>query len=301
MKKAFTLIEVILVIVIMGIISTGTFIFISTIYDEMIQRQAVADMEVGAKVAVEQVAARLSTAIKDSIVAADDPSETDCKGVNQLQMANVADRNNAVLMWIGKSDEANLGLWHTNDYRPGWSGFVDFSASSAAAISTKGSNLANAETIINNVTGLNNSLTTNDATAPIAIYFHGSSANENACTELFGAYNASKMYKVQRDTADATNTRLLKVDKDFANISEQYSMSHSAYALRLVGNQLLLYSFRPWLGETPNSDANPRVLAGHVSRFGFRWDNEMFRINICESRTFDNGFTAEICKERAVF
>lgn len=69
MRKAFTVIEIIFVMVVMGIISAATFVSISGIYDEMVQKEATADMETGVKVAIEQVAARLSSSIKDSLVA----------------------------------------------------------------------------------------------------------------------------------------------------------------------------------------------------------------------------------------
>ncbi len=294
MRKAFTVIEIIFVMVVMGIISAATFVSISGIYDEMVQKEATADMETGVKVAIEQVAARLSSSIKDSLVA----MKIDGSCTN-LQDANKD--NEYALAWIGKSDEANMGLWDAvlGDYRPGWSGFVDVSVSGSSAISSKGSDLAGAQSIINSVTGRNDTLSTNPITA---IYFHGSSANENACSELFGNYAASKIYKVK---IGADNETFAKVDKDFANISEQYTMSHSAYALirdttDANNPKLMLYSFRPWLGEKPSDDKSPKIIASNVSNFGFKWDNGVFRINICESQTL-NGFTAQVCKERAIF
>lgn len=293
MRKGFTLVELIFVITVMGVISAMTFVSISGIYEEMLNREATANIEDGVKVAVEQVTARVSSAIKDSLSAADDLANTNCKGVSVL----VAGDNKPVLIWIGRSDESNLGLWDAvyGDYVPGWSGFVDVSSSDNTKIITKGSNLTSAQSIIDSLTGLNNTLNT-DPNSPVAVYFHESGSNTNAYNDFFT--QTGKMYQVKMN--GNTELDFIGANKP-TQISEQYTLSHSAYALRLNDTNLTLYSFRPWLGQTPQNDPNPRVIAQNVSNFGFKWDGGIFRINICERNTFVDGFTAEVCKEKAIF
>lgn len=291
MKKrlAFTMIEMIFVIVVLSIVAGGTFLQIAGVYEDMVQKQYSGELQSEAMVTVEQVTSRLSSSVKDSLVAMTTTAGAGCVPVS-LVNADV----NYVLAWIGKSDESNLGLWDTNDYKPGWSGFVDIQPSTKTSIVTPGSKLSNAETIINQVAGIANSLSTNP-NSPVAIYFAGSGTNTNACSDFFTT--SGKMYQVTR-TGD---TQLNIIGANIpTQISEQYSLSHSAYAVARNGTDLFLYSFRPWLGETPASDANPKLLARNVSGFGFKWEGGLFRVNICVSRNL-NGFPIEVCKEKAVF
>jgi prepilin-type N-terminal cleavage/methylation domain-containing protein len=297
-KLAFTMMEMIFVIVVIGIIAGGTFIQFSSFYEDLMQKQGSSELESEAKIVAEQVVARLSSSIKDSLVASDDLINTDCKGVSSL----AAGDDNAVLSWIGRSDEANLGLWDTDNYKPGWSGFVDVSVSLPTSVSTKGSKLGNAETIINNLTGEPTPLS---AANPIAaIYFDGSGSNTNACSDFFLNYATSKMYMV---TANGDTNLERVVGKDFKNISEQYTLSHSAYAIQRVLEAdgipyLYLYSFRPWLGENAaHANAKKYLLGKNVSGFGFKWEGGLFRINICVKKTMSTGYDIEVCKEKAVF
>jgi prepilin-type N-terminal cleavage/methylation domain-containing protein len=298
MRKAFTLIEVIFVIVVLGIVSGMTFIQISFIYEEMVRREATDEIESSVKVVTEQISSRLSSAVKDSLVAMTTLDGTgSCDGVSTLPPANV--NQEYILAWVGKSDEANLGLWDTvnnDDYKPGWSGFADIQASNTTNISTPGSILTNAEIIIDGLTEKINPYSLSQvANSPVALYFHESGSNTNACTE-FGLNNAAptKMYQVLK-----TNDTTLKFINQPTQISEQYTLSHSAYAVQRDGTDLYLYSFRPWLGEHLK-DAKKFLIAKNISRFGFKWDNGMFRLNICASKD-TNGFTAEVCKEKAIF
>ena len=89
-----------------------------------------------------------------------------------------------------------------------------------------------------------------------------------------------------------------------SQISEQYTLSHSAYAIERKTNangELYLYSFRPWLGETPLSDSDPKLLGKNVSGFGFKWSGGLFRVNVCVKKRMVGGYDIEVCKEKAVF
>lgn len=298
-KSAFTMMELIFVIVIMGIIAGGTFIQISAIYEDMIRKQNSGELESEAKVILEQIVARISSSIKESLVALDDLDGSDCKSVSAL----VKDDDNSILAWVGKSDEANLGLWDDDikDYR-GWSGFVDIDGSDKAGhtyISTKGSRLDFAQTVIDDLTEETGSLS-KTFNSPVAIYFVGTDTNENECRDfgLDTAASPNKMFRVRKDTNDTTK---LIFENPPAVISEQYIMSHSAYAIeRSSSGDLLLYSFRPWNGEHPKSDKAPKILGRNVSSFAYKWEGGLFRINICVEKN-SSGYPVKVCKEKAVF
>ncbi|HOI84164.1 MAG TPA: hypothetical protein PKW30_07620, partial [Campylobacterales bacterium] len=125
----------------------------------------------------------------------------------------------------------------------------------------------------------------------------GSGTNTNACSDFFST--SGKMYQVSRTGNDQLN---ILVGNTPSQISEQYALSHSAYAISREGTDLWLYSFRPWLAAqaTPDTDAYKKLLARNVTGFGFKWEGGLFRVNICVGRTL-NGFPIEVCKEKAVF
>ncbi len=296
-RLAFTMMEMIFVIVILGIVVGGTFIQISGVYESMMQKQYSSELQTEAKVVVEQVTSRLSSSIKDSLVAMTGTTGAGCVPVSGTLAANTE----YILAWVGRSDEANIGFWDTNDYKPGWSGFVDIKDSSLTAISTKGSKLVDAERIIDQLIGQPNPYSLSQPTnSPVAIYFAGSGTNTNACNDFFvhGGTNPNKMYQVEKNG----DTRLDIIGANIpTEISEQYALSHSAYAIARDGTDLYLYSFRPWLSENPDhANAKKYLLAKNVTGFGFKWEGGLFRVNICVGRTL-NGFPIEVCKEKAVF
>jgi prepilin-type N-terminal cleavage/methylation domain-containing protein len=299
-KSAFTLIEMIFVITILGIVAGMTFVQISSVYEDFIQKQSSSELEMEAKVIAEQVTARLSSSVKESLTAMTDLNGNGCLPVS----GTLTPATNYTLAWIGKSDEANLGIWDTtitpNDYKPGWSGFVDVSASDTTSIITRGSRLDFAETLIDGLSGQVGSLS-QAANSPVALYFNDSASNANACTD-FGfssaAVSAAGMYQVYRN---GTTNQLTLIDRP-TQIFEQYTLSHSAYAIqRDAGNNLWLYSFRPWLGQKPINDAAPALLGKNVSGFSFKWSGGLFRVNICVKKTMSGGYDVEVCKEKAVF
>jgi hypothetical protein len=229
---------------------------------------------------------------------------SDCTSVSDSSL----DKNKEyILAWVGKSDEANLGLWDENlgDYIPGWSGFVDVDGSDTTGytyISTKGSELSNAEKIIDQLIGKSNPYSLSQTSnSPVAIYFAGSSSNTNACNDFFNQ-TADKMYKVKKADDDKSKDIKLEFKENKpTEISEQYTLSHFAYAIVRDGTNLYLYSFRPWLKEKPNDDKNPKLLAENVSSFAFKWSSGLFRISVCLSKKTPSGYDIEACKEKAVF
>lgn len=86
-----------------------------------------------------------------------------------------------------------------------------------------------------------------------------------------------------------------------ANASQgRYAITHAAYAIERDNDKnLWLYSLDRGLSEKPSSDTKKILLARNVSKFGFKYCEAMFRINICLSKSI-NGFEIEACK-RAVF
>jgi len=304
-RSAFTLLEMIFVIVILGIIAGGTFIQVSYVYEDMMQKSGSSELESEAKVIAEQITARLSSSIKESLVAMTGTDGAGCTPVSDK--ASLTPTNSYILAWVGRSDESNTGLWDStiNDYR-GWSGFVDVGNlnSNTTSIVTSGSMLSYAEIVINDLTGATNTLSI-ATNSPVALYFKEDMTTQQSSTTCsdFGldtTASPNKMFQVNKKSG--TENTLIFPNNTPLKISEQYSLSYSAYAIErnATDNTLWLRSFRPWLGEHPSNDASPKLLGKNVSGFGFKWEGGLFRINVCVSKTV-SGFPINVCKEKAVF
>lgn len=295
MKKGFTLVEMIFVIAVTGVIVGMTFVQVSQIYESLIQKNYSSEIQNEASIVSEQIVSRLSGALKNSLAGADTSSGGGCKGLSELS----AGEGKNVLMWVAKSDESEKGIWDSvaKTYI-GWSGLVDTKESSTT-FTTPATNLESVEDIIDSLTGETNSLS-KTSSSPVAVYFHIGGEDSVQSTETCNNfYNAIKLHQIKRDGLDkiVLLNDIVKVDDK----TMRYTLTHAAYAIeRDDDKNLWLYRFRPWLSEKPSSDTNKILLARNVSKFGFKYDGAMFRINICLSKTL-NGFEIEACKERAVF
>jgi prepilin-type N-terminal cleavage/methylation domain-containing protein len=307
-KSAFTMLELIFVIVILGIVAGGTFIQISTIYEDMIQKQGSSELESEAKLIVEQLTARLGSSVKNSLVGA---TGLDGSGCYILNTVDINTSRNEKALWIGISNESNQGLWDAtttiNDYR-GWSGFTDITASDTTTygyISTKGSRLDFAEKVIDDLIGKTNSLSLAEPQA--AIYFLRQSdlslnQQPTACTD-FGFTNTNAppelMFKIYWDGTD--NSRLYFQGNRPNVISDRYVISHYAYAIELKNSTLYLYSFRPWLSEKASAPYQTNILGQHVNEVVIQRYNGLIRINVCVKKTMPGGYDIQVCKEKMIF
>lgn len=301
MKKAFTLIELIIVIVILGILSTiGTDIY-TNMYTNYATSKVINELETETEVVLEQISARLSDRVRiatigrinatNNIVVVDDPRLT---------------ANHNVLEWIGQSVDsrdlpgANFGA------TIGWSGSVDLFASNRAnGLVSLGSNFPSASTIINDLGGSNTSA---------AIIFQGilRSGDRHLGFGFIGE-NPDDVMIVDLTQA-AANTipgNAIGYDAAGAHITDKYYLAHTAYAIvpgaadgdGLVDDLFLHYNYRPWNGETFNSqNARREVLVKNVSMFRFRGVNGTIDLKLClkdNTGLLRRDFI--VCKTKAVF
>lgn len=302
--------ELIFVIVILGIIAGGTFIQISTIYEDMIQKQGSSELESETKVTIEQLASRLgsSGSIIKSLVGLTGLDGTGCYIIDDTVDINTSKAQ--IAAWIGKSDESNIGLWDTtiSDYR-GWSGFVDVNGSSFSSIATPGSKLDFAEIVLDDLTGQTNSFS-QASNSPIALYFaeeYTQLPPSTTCGDfgLDTAHTPTKMHKVKRNGVDKMDFE----NPPVSEISNEYSLSHSAYAIKLENidpitkiGVLKLYSFRPWLGESAtHANAKVYTLGKNIKEVVIQNYSGLIRINVVAEKIMPGGYPITIRKEKSVF
>jgi len=296
MRKGFTFIEMIFVIVIMGILAKfGSEIF-RNVYQNYTQSKANNELQVNTELTVQQIANRLQYRIKDSVIAR-------VPGVGFNGLASAA-ANATVVEWIGYDIDGWLG--DDTNTSPTWSGFIDvddFANSNANILVSPASDFRVNQRVDNIIQGLSAGSSVVDA----AIFFTG--ANSDVLTD-YGWDGLAQLD--QNDTAAhrvgaaaAVNRIIPGVDAfNGVDIYEQYQLSWTAYALELDNNGTLrlYYNYQPWLGEQYNDgNGDDAILAQNVTTAKLRTIGDMINIQVCISENNITGSEYSICKEKAIF
>ena len=309
MKRAFTLLELIIVIVILGIIAMMSFNAMMNIYSNYFQTKTVNELETQTEIALEQISKRLEHRIKPSVIARK-PSG----GFLPINDSRVnLNSGYEILEFIPYAYEI------FNDVPSGnkagrYSGYVDLAKSSpATGLISPGSNFTTGvvETI--------KDLTCKDDTrnskcvdfenkdgGVVAIFYDVYYDVQNS----FGYKGISNL--------DIAKVGVKSIDGDtleisgFANkqISEQYHLAYTANAIvpeqsadpkdtaNGVFDLNLYYDYRPWMGEKYKQNGEKATLAKNVTRFVFTEKNGVIVLKLC-MRAKNSEIT--ICKSKAVY
>jgi prepilin-type N-terminal cleavage/methylation domain-containing protein len=294
MKRAFTLLEIVFVLIILGILASIGSEIIAKVYENFLLSKSASTASYKLDVALLQIEKRLSYRAQGTEVARKDDGTLDTLS----RPTSTAFHH---IEWIGQAFEARLGDWNGTFYVPGWSGLADLNASTKSRLVTPGSKLSYAATIVNSVYGKNLNVT------------------GNGCALLFrGIYEQDPLnaYGWNGSTPKAVFAVHALDDKTFAfentadkNVSDIYYLVCSAYAIdhNVTTKKLTLYyDYRPWLGER-YSDGKKVTLLENVTTFQIRKKivnlyrpGGSIEIRIC---TEDNtsGTPVEFCGKKVVF
>jgi len=266
LTPAFTMLELIFVIVILGIVASIGSEMIAKVYESYIVQRAEHRATMKTELAATQIANRLASAIPGTVYRIRksdngyEPVESDFGGLSGDDYKG--------LKWVG-SDTDSFSATAT----PGWSGFCDIDdpANSKNSISTPGSALGTTTTIINNLSA--------SAPAP-KIYFP---------------------YDPTEYNATIAGTTISLTGAGASHIVEHYKLAWSSYALIVEGGDLYLYydfaatPTATFTGETKS------LLMKNVSTFKFQGAGRTIRFKICKQENIGEDFNITACKEKAVF
>jgi len=294
-KKAFTMIELVMVIVVMGIIASIGADIIANLYENYIKTRAISRLQSQTELALDQIAKRLQFRIKDSARAIDITVPT-TPVYRPLPDANAS---YTILEWIGTSNESFIN---------GWSGFIDLDSndtnSTAKTLKTSGSDLNASNNIIEALTYNTVSLIDASKKSPALIFKGKSDYNVN---NYYSSGINNYTVKIERD---GVNNDILKVanDDNVSNneIFEQYWLSHSAFAIVPNGsandfNLTLHYNYQPWEGEDYNNTTGITIVE-HASTFRFTQIGETIRVKLCIHDNNQSGnYDFSFCKERVIY
>ena len=268
-RKAFSMLELIFVIIILGIVSSIGAEIIANVYEQYIIQRAQHRASVKTELVATQIANRLSYAIPDTVV-----RRSALNGAfEDINVATAIDHN--ILQWVA-ADADSFNAISVAGGAPGWSGFCDLDISpvTGTTVSTPGSNLNLAQNIINHLGG-------NIVNA--SLYYVTGNALRNIGIN-----------------AVAGNT--ITTDAPLGSMSEQYKLAWTSYAVEANanGDLWLYYNFAPTRGvNIPNQTRE--LLLRNVTTFEFRGDGQTVRFKICIDEDIGLATMVTICKEKAVF
>ncbi len=280
-RSAFTLLEVIFVIVILGIVASLGSELIVKVYQQYIVQRAQHRASIKTELAATQIANRLASAIPGTVYRKRRVSGTEDwieEITDDLGNPTQADEYN-VLQWVGSDVE---GFNTYDGAKVGWSGFCDIDLSDTDTIVTPGSDL---------------SLLTN-----LRTYL----GNPNTAPSVFAVYFPydNKPYYGKQDTS--TNT--ISLDDNTSHIVEHYKLARTSYALVTETNATtgeinlyLYYNFVP-TPKTPIPANGPKsLLMKNISTFKFKGAGRTIRFKICKEEQIGEEHNVTACKEKAVF
>lgn len=307
MKRAFTLLELVVVIVITGILALVGIEITINIYRSYLQSRAINTLEAETELVLEQIAKRLAIRIKGSSI-----GRQPAPNHNTFVSTEDPGLNSAftILEWTSYSYETFQN--------GGWSGFIDLNhantnridpANPANTINTIETPLSALQTAWLNIRDLTNNPTTATTQNQLGVFFKGT-GNINVQTS-FG-YNAANQADAIARVRSFNGNTTINIDYPVGSrISEQYYLLHTAYAVvptnTTAENDFTLelrYNYRPWTGNSFQT-ANSAVLARNVTRFNFTEANGVVVLKLCIRDAQRSLANAEqettVCKTKAVY
>ena len=301
MRKGFTLVELIFVLVVLAVLSAGTFKAIEAIYTRSAQAKALTDLSLQSQIVLDQLSILLYNRIPNSVIGYDRSNLTipagmtaPCEPIRDLTISR------PVLEWLAMADDELL--------RGDYDGFVDMNASSKASFTLS--------------TPHTTAMTDPNLNLIFAGAFDGGSEDISACNGAFGWHTAASdlSFDVTVGVDNIVITDAVKPDY----IYEKYYLRKTAYAVARgadidltsscitdlnasadANTLFLFYDYQPYKGENFCADGgvgNAVVLAQDVTAFSAQESNDVIRLSIDMKRDV-RGRTCgvHVSKQKAVF
>ena len=340
MRRSFTLIELIVALVIMGILATIATEILLKVYKAYIISKAENKLSYETEIVLNKIAAKFQNRIKNSVIVDEcNATNNECKNGNIRSFVSINDLTpqNAnrykVIEWIGKDLYSRRGEWNESLKRiiPGWSGFVDLKNTEINDVRIGDYNITipySKMSIIQDIEGnwskswglegYNNVFENN---LSVLIFFGADSRGDfNDINHSYGWWKnqytqnkAQKVYSIRVIIDDLIHTkiRIKSIDDDNqSTVYEGFYISNGAYALVPVYNETtndynitFIQNYFPWKNED-YTDGNSSLLATNVVQFKFKEINGILKIFLCirdiNVKINENEYLT-VCKEKVVF
>lgn len=296
-KKAFTMLELIIVIVIMGIVSKFGVEFLVQAYRSYLHSSVNNQLMNESETAIEFVANRLQYRIKDSIIVRQD----DDNKSNYTALSNADTSQEYIsLEWVESDIDSFKGSWNGSIFKPNYSAIIDLDDSNK-------STLISPET---NTTAINSYIDTlsegNSNFEDSAIYFISGDSDIDGYG-WDGVKIDDQNHTMHPIKHSDSNISYFEDDTsagDFSGVDvyEYYQISWSANAFALKdGNLTFYYDYQPWEGEYYKDDAKKVVVMQNVDTFRFIAIGSVVKIQLCVHSDLIESEAYSICKEKTIF
>lgn len=264
-RSAFSMLELVFVIVVLGIVASLGAEMIAKVYENYVVQRAQHRASIKTQLALNQITNRLRYAIPGTIV----------RRVGKTGTAETFDQalgsgqdTYTVLQWVAYDGDSFEAISTDTNRQPGWSGFCDLDASSDTNIVTRGSNFTLTNAIQGNLGG----------TGAFSVYFPNNLLDYNA----------------------TGTSETITLDTAVSTISERYKLAWTSYALVLENNGLrLYYNFSPSFASAIGGTSS--LLLENVTNFKFKGGGGTTRIKLCVEENIGDTASIPSCKEKAVF
>jgi len=299
-RNAFTMLELIFVIVVMGIIGKFGTEFLAQSYNSFIFSKINNTLQSDSAIAVEFIAARLQHRIKDSVIAR--------KGSTSavFALADASGEDFKVIEWVASDIENFRGL-----NRPNWSGIIDLDRGIVTG------NLFSPDTNTSAIDETIQKLSHGDSYIDdAALFFIGANTDINgygwqgtpAITDQTGV-----MHPIDSVTGDLTQFAPNGGDFTGIDVFEYYKLAWTANAIAMedfnattkIGNLVFYFDYQPWKGEK-YTDGKGFTIMENVSTFQYMALGSVIKIQVCTKSMIingdDNGTQGySLCKEKTIF
>lgn len=292
-RTAFTMIELIFVIVIMGIIGKFGTEFLAQAYESFIFSSTNNKLQARSAKTVEFIASRLQYRIKDSVIARTGAANAPV-GIGSV----VATTNYTVLEWVSTDIDGFRGAT-----KPYWSSILDLDASNATNLVSPDTNTTAINALIQTLSNGGSNLSN------AAIYFIGSNNDINAYGYVGGLGNQNgSIHPINADAGtlalDDFTSSIGGVDFTGVDLYEYYKLVWTANAIIWSaangGTLTYYYDYQPWNNkQIGNANTKSEIIMEGVTTFQFMAIGSIIKIQVCAGDDLVEDYS--LCKEKTVF
>lgn len=300
-RNAFTMIELIFVIVVMGIIGKFGTEFLAQSYDSFIFSKINNTLQSNSAISVEFIASRLQHRIKDSAVV----REGNTSDFTSLASAAAADAQKfTVLEWVSTDVDNFRGT-----REPNWTGIIDINhpSSSTTVLVSPDTNTSKINATVNTLSYGDSGI--DDA----ALIFIGANTDINGYG--WGGVALTDQENVMHPINDITTdlTQFAPAVGSFSGIDiyEYYKLAWTANAVVMenydtekyngkdMGDLYFYYDYQPWNGQNFYTHGKRALLMEQVSTFQAMAIGSIIKIQICSKSDLVEEYA--LCKEKTIF
>jgi len=302
LRNAFSMLELIFVIVIMGIIGKFGTEFLAESYKSFIFSNVNNTLQSNSATAIEFIASRLQYRIRDSIIARE-------SGGTFVALSDVdSGKDYPVLEWV----QTGIDSFRGTD-KPYWSGIIDLDAGDKSHLVSPGTDTTLVDEMIKQLSYYDEDTGEGSTINDAALYFIGSNSDINGYGWNGAAITTQDNVMHPINSNANINEFVSGNGDDFSgtDIYEYYKLSWSANAIVMeeydddddtttnMGDLYFYYDYQPWNGQNYKDNGKKALIMKNVSTFRAIALGSVIKIQVCVKSNLVEEYA--LCKEKTIF